>query len=82
MPVLQPIRAGTVKRIHVDKRVIATNRRTGGREPAIKIQTSKGSLPARTVYVLGPSRMISDAPPLKCGARVWLETYAAVEYVP
>jgi hypothetical protein len=78
--------AGTVKRIHVDRRIVAQNRRlpAGARKAAaITIQTSRGPIKARHVEVRGAGTMIQrDDKPLKCGARIWLETRAHVAYLP
>ena len=79
------LRAGTVKRIHVDKHIIAQNRK---RDPAdaeavITIQTSRGPLKAHEVEVLGPSRFVyRPTKPLSCGARLWIETKAEVRIIP
>lgn len=90
---LQYLRAGTIKRIHVDRRIIAQNRESGRSKPAITVQTSKGSLKAISTNVLGHSEMrmagsfrrdtggTKFIKPLSCGARVWLETRAAVEVI-
>lgn len=75
------IRKGLIKRIHVNKHVIAHNVKHGTHEPAITIQTSVG--PVRRAYrvsINGPSEMIYSDKPLSCGARVWLETTAEVDY--
>jgi hypothetical protein len=73
------IPAGTIKRLHVDKHVIARNRKTGSNDPTITVQTSKGAHKARTVHVYGPSSFVQahgERKPLSCGARVWIETRA------
>ncbi len=72
--------AGTIKRLHVDQGIIAKCRREGLDLPAITVQTSKGSIKARAVKVLGPSKFIQRfEKPLSCGARLWIETKAALE---
>lgn len=77
--------AGTIKRIHVDRRIVAQNRRTGANAPAITIQTSKGPIKARKVCVAGLARFVQAdgvaVKPLGCGARIWCETKARVTYV-
>jgi hypothetical protein len=91
---IQYLPAGTIKRIHVDRRVLAQNLKAGANAPAVTVQTSKGPLKAIQATVLGHSEMmqagtfIRDADgsrrtvkPLGCGARVWLETRAAVEVI-
>lgn len=72
-------RAGPRKRIHVNKHVIAANAKTGANDPAITIQTSDGSFTCRRVLWEGVSEMVHDAEhPLSCGAKVWIETEAAL----
>lgn len=68
-------RRGPLKRVHVNKHIIAANVKCGRNDPAITVQTSAGSFTARTVVIHGPSIMRSDKP-LPCGARVYLETNA------
>lgn len=71
------LRAGPIKRIHVNKHVIAANAKHGRNDPAITVQTSRGSFTARRVKWDGPSYMVHDAEhPLSCGAKVWIETQA------
>lgn len=71
--------AGTIKRIHVDRRVLASNRKHGRSDPAWTVQTSKGPYKAIRVEVHG--HLVGDqrAKQLSCGARMYLETRAAVE---
>jgi hypothetical protein len=81
---LAMLREGTIKRLHVDKHVIAANRKRPPEEaePAITIQTSKGPLKAFEVAVLGPSKFTyKPCTPLSCGARLWIETTAEVRIV-
>ncbi len=78
------LRAGTVKRLHVDQRIIAQNRKRAPQdaEPAITVQTSKGPLKAFEVEVMGPSRFVyRPTEPLGCGARLWIESTAEVRIV-
>lgn len=74
------IEAGTIKRIHVDKHILAHNRVNGTNKPAWTIQTSKGSFKASQVHVNGLSSMVQGAKPLSCGARMYIETKAQVGY--
>jgi hypothetical protein len=77
------LRAGTIKRIHVDRRVVAANRKRGAcyQLPAITVQTSKGPYKAFAANVFGAGRMVQSTKPLACGARIWFETKARVEVV-
>jgi hypothetical protein len=73
------LRAGTVKRIHVDQLVIRRCRNGGCDDPALTVQTSKGPVKARRVEIHGRAVLVQRLDrPLKCGARVWIETRARV----
>lgn len=92
---LQYLRAGLVKRIHVNRQIVARNRKTGANDPAITVQARGGPYKARSVTVLGHGTMVQAGPeysevdgqlirvikPLSCGARLWYETKAAVEVI-
>lgn len=70
---------GPIKRLHVDQSVIRWNRKHGTFEPPITIQTSAGPIKANEVGVHGPSRFVHRPhDPLACGARLWIETTAAL----
>lgn len=78
------IKAGIVKRIHVNRQVMASNRKNGGDAPPITVQTSKGPLRAHIVEGRG-FRVVHAGErrgikPLSCGARVWIETKSEVTY--
>ena len=63
--------------IHVNQHAV---RRRDGR--VITVKTSKSNVYAREVEIHGPSRVVySPEKPLKCGARVWVETHAEVTIV-
>lgn len=68
-----------LKRIHVDQHVIRRNAKLGEHNPPISIKTSKGNTKARSVQILGPSRLVySPDKPLSCGAKLWVETRADI----
>ena len=69
------IKAGTIKRLHVDQH------RIRARDPRpLTVQTSRGSLKAARIDIEGPSRIVYNYDkPLSCGAKVWIETHSAVE---
>jgi hypothetical protein len=71
------LKSGTIKRIHVNKKVIASNLKHGKNDPPISIQHHRGPDTAHVVKILGECVMRSDKP-LKCGARVYVETVSAV----
>lgn len=74
--------AGTVKRIHVDRRVIAQNRKNGTKLPHWTIQTSKGPIKCNEWWISGGQiwGVRPGTKQLSCGARVYMVTHAAVEY--
>ncbi len=70
---------GLLKRIYVNKQIIAKNVRQGFNNPPLSVLTYKGVTPGHTVEVEGPSTIIHS--PLKAnpaGARVWIETRSRV----
>lgn len=81
---MKTIKAGTIKRIHVNRHILAKNLKESKNDPALTIQTSKGPVPASLVEVQGVVRFlqagVSAPKPLNCGARVWVETHGQVSY--
>ena len=77
---METLKAGTIKRIHVDRQILARNRKLGQFEPAYTIQTSKGSLKARVVQIDGFLEFNQYSKQLSCGARMYGETKAEVRY--
>lgn len=72
-------KAGTIKRIHVDKRIISQNLKHGTNLPPITVQTSKGSHKCYRADIKGISSFVySPKKPLGCGARLWVETRSEV----
>lgn len=71
--------AGTIKRLHVDRRRLAADVKAGSKSAVLTIQTSRGSTKAVEVDIRGPSRFVyRPEKPLSCGARAWIETRAEV----
>ena len=69
------------KVIHINQHIIKRNSKTGEREPVITVKTYKDNSYAHEVYVDGPCKIVySPDKPLSCGAKVWIETQAEVEY--
>jgi len=70
----------SIKRIHVDKKVIMSNLKHGKNDPPVTIQTSAGPIKGYGVKILGPSEFVyRPNKPLNCGARLWIETTAELE---
>jgi len=68
--------------IHVNQHVIRNNLKTGSREPTLTVKQGRKNTYASDVLIHGPSRVVySSDKPLSCGARVWIETEAEVEFV-
>jgi len=69
-----------MKRIHVNKNIIQYNSKHGCDLPVCRVSEGKETKYGRTVEILGPSKMIYDPKnPLKCGAKLWIETEADIE---
>lgn len=78
---MKKIKRNTVKRIHVVQANLRANRKDNGVRPVFTIQTSSGPVHAHRVEIAGPSVLVNSEKPLKCGARIWIETRAEVSYV-
>lgn len=79
------LEAGTIKRVHVNRHILAQNLKYNTNDPAITIQTSEGPITAsHAKFLTGMPRMrqagIDGAKPLSCGARVWVETKGKIQY--
>ena len=65
--------------IHINRHVLAKNRKTGERKPIITVKRGKTNRYAHEVQILGPSQVIySPNKPLKCSAECWIETESEV----
>jgi hypothetical protein len=65
--------------IHVCQQTIARNRKWGMNDPPLIVRTYQGAFRCQIATIEGPSE-IKHSPhkPLKCGARVWVETQSTV----
>lgn len=73
------MRAGTIKRIHVNQHMIRRNKATGEHNNVITVQWRNKSYPVAKVQIKGPAEAIySPDKPLSCGAHVWVETKGEV----
>lgn len=73
------LKAGIIKRVHVNRFNIAKNAKDGGRRPQWIVQTSRGPV---SCHKVSGSRLVGsgpDDPQLSCGARVYLTTRAALD---
>ena len=67
-------------KIHVNQHKIRSNKKHNLNEPVITVKTSKSNDYGHEVEILGPSKIIySPDKPLRCGARVWIETEGEVK---
>ena len=61
--------------IHVNQLVVRANKKTGANEPVVTVKQGKTNTYAHEVLLTGPSKVVyRPDKPLKCGARVWIET--------
>lgn len=69
---------GTIKRVHVDRRILAQNRKRKQNRAAYTVQTSKGPHKARRVEIWHRGKLVllfdQALPQLSCGARMYGET--------
>lgn len=75
------LRAGLIKRLHVDQHRIKSNAKNGEHQPVLTVQAAGGPYKGHEVTIHGPSRLVYDGRTLSCGAKVWLETVAEVEVI-
>jgi len=74
----------TFKRIHVNVNVIRHNKKYNNTLPACRTEDVDAGTTtySKEVWIWGPSKMVySPDKPLPCGAKLWIETWAEVEYV-
>lgn len=73
------MRAGTIKRIHVNQHTIRRNKTTGERNNVITVQWRNKSYPVQNAEIRGAAKAVySPDKPLSCGAHVWVETTSEV----
>ena len=66
-------------RIHINRHVIAANRKTGAHEPPLSLVKRGKTHRAHAIDLLGPARVVyAPHKPLKCGATAWIEAADAV----
>lgn len=64
--------------IHVNQHNIKANAK-GAQLPVLTVKTYKANRKCNSVLIGGPSAVVyAPDSPLKCGAKVWIETYAGV----
>ena len=77
---MEELADGLIKRIHVNMHNIRYNNRGNDKKPVISVKMSDGNHIGFEARILGPSKVVySPDKPLSCGARMWVETTAAVE---
>jgi hypothetical protein len=58
---------------------VRANKKHGTNEPVLTIKEGRTNTYCHEVDILGPSKLVyRPDKPLSCGARVWIETTAAV----
>jgi len=73
------LEAGVLKRIHVNKHVIASNRKHGTQEPVYTTKCKGKTYISESVHIEGPSKAIyTPEKPLSCGAVAYITTVGAV----
>ncbi len=72
-----------LKRIHVNRNTLNSNRKHGRFDPAVTVRYSKGTEHGHVVVIYDDegnevARVIHSEKPLSCGAKVWIETRQSV----
>lgn len=68
------------KLIHINRNIIQYNAKHGTNLPVCRVQVGDKALYGMAVDIKGPSRMVYNPDdPLKCGAKLWVETEAEIE---
>lgn len=61
--------------IHVNRKIVAANKKAGHDDPALSIKCSLGTIRAKRIKFLGGANLFQDASrPRSCGATIWLES--------
>jgi hypothetical protein len=67
------------KRIHVNKHILASNRKHGKNDPPLTCKTYKANHKGYEVEIYGYAKVVyRPEKPLSCGAVVWIETESPV----
>jgi hypothetical protein len=65
--------------IHVNQHVIKANAKNGTNDPVLTVKSWNSNIYAHAVDIAGPSKVVySPEKPLRCGAKVWIETHSEV----
>lgn len=84
MPRITLLKPKRIKRIHVNKHIISSNKKNDQHEPPLRVKTSDGNYAAHRIDILDEDREViatvvyAKGQPLSCGAEVWIETYNEV----
>jgi hypothetical protein len=65
--------------IHINRQEIARNQKESREEPVITVKKGNSNTYGHTVEINGPSRIVYSQDRTLFGARVWIETFSAVE---
>lgn len=81
---VETIRAGLLKRLHVNQHVIRDNKKLGCNDPPLTCKLSDRNVKASQIDIMGPDGVVvaslvyNPDDPLSCGARVWISSHAEV----
>ena len=68
--------------IHINRNIIQSNAKRGESIPPCRVQKGTVVRYCMEVVIHGPSRMVyRPTEPLKCGAKLWIETDSDVELI-
>lgn len=75
------LKAGVIKRIHVNQHHHRANRKDGGSRPVFTVKTTNGNYYGQSVKISGPCEFVNSVKPLSCGAHIWCSTTSEVEVI-
>lgn len=71
-----------LKIIHINRNIIQSNAKHGTSKPVCRVEIGGKVTYCMEVVILGPSRMVyRPDKPRRCGAKLWIETEAALELI-
>lgn len=84
LKLVERIKDGVIKRLHVNMHVIRDNTKTGARNPPLTCKTGGKNLKASQIDIVDKDGAVVASivyrpdDPLDCGARVWITSHAEV----
>ena len=73
----------STKIIHINRNIIQSNAKHNKQDPVCRIQEGNKQRYCMEFIINGPSRLVyRPDKPLRCGAKLWIETESDIEEIP